>query len=164
MAQTAHDFTLFENTTTPRTASAKARPALRAVKGGAAAQPGRLQALWGNLRTLLSAVLFLGLAICLLRSKATITELTTQIQREQTQLVAEQSTYNYLNSELNSRTSMANVEEVANRLGLMKLDDSQITYVRLEESSTLTRAASQVEQWSEFLYSGLLSLMDKLEF
>ena len=112
----------------------------------------------------MSAVVVLALAISLLQSKATLTELTTDIQREQAQLVTEQSTYNYLNNELNSKTSMANVEEVANRLGLMKLDDSQITYVRLEESSSLIRKVSEVEKWSEFLYSGLLSLMDKLEF
>ena len=104
------------------------------------------------------------LAIGLLESKVTITELTTQIQRTQTQLTSEQSTYNYLSSELNSKTSMANVEEVANRLGLMKLDDSQITYVRLDESSVITRAPSDVEKWSEFLYSGVLSLIEKLDF
>lgn len=158
MPQTAHDFTLFENTSRP-----DAKPKLRAVKGGTP-KKNRLQEAWGGLTNLLGVVLFLGLAISLLQSKATLTELTTQIQREQTQLVTEQSTYNYLTSELNSKTSMANVEEVANRLGLMKLDDSQITYVRLEESSSLTRKESEVEKWTEFLYSGLLSLMDKLEF
>ena len=161
MAQTAHDFALFENTQKPQ--NQKKSP-LKAVQGGAEAAPSRLRTLWVNLRTVLCLVLFLGLAVSLLQSKVTITELTTQIQREQTQLAAEQSTYNYLNSELNSRTSMANVEEVANRLGLMKLDDSQITYVRLEEASSLTRKGSQLEQWSEFLYSGLLSLMDRLDF
>lgn len=158
MPQNAHDFALFENTSRP-----DAKPKLRAVKGGAP-KKSRLQEAWGTLTNLLGVVLFLGLAISLLQSKATLTELTTQIQREQTQLVTEQSTYNYLTSELNSKTSMANVEEVANRLGLMKLDDSQITYVRLEESSSLTRKESEVEKWTEFLYSGLLSLMDKLEF
>ncbi len=160
MAQTAHDFALFENA--PKTAR---KPKLQAVKGGAPKiKTNRLAQLWVNFRNALGLVLFLGLAVSLLQSKATLTELTTEIQREQTQLVAEQSTYNYLNNELNSKTSMANVEEVANRLGLMKLDDSQITYVRLEESSTLTRKESEVEKLSEFLYSGLLSLMDKLEF
>ena len=158
MAHAAHDFALFEERV-----KADRKPKLQAVKGGAP-KTGKLKQLWLSFRHLVSAVVVLALAISLLQSKATLTELTTDIQREQAQLVTEQSTYNYLNNELNSKTSMANVEEVANRLGLMKLDDSQITNVRLEESSSLTRKVSEVEKWSEFLYSGLLSLMDKLEF
>ena len=59
---------------------------------------------------------------------------------------------------------MANVEEVANRLGLMKLDDSQITYIRLDDSSVLTRKESDVKRWTDLLYSGVLSLIEQLDF
>lgn len=160
MAQVAHDFSLFENT--ERVAR---KPKLRAVEGGAPQKKtGNLVQLWNQITGVVLWALFACLAVGLLQSKVTLTEVTTQIQREQNQLVAEQSTYNYLNNELNSRTSMANVEDVANRMGLMKLDDSQITYVRLEETSNITRKTSEVEKLSEMLYSGLLSLFNRLEF
>jgi len=162
MQQAAYDFAKFENTNAAQKQKAK-KADLRAVQGGKKSVS-RWQELWINLKAVVAVTLFLVLAIGLLESKVTITELTTQIQRTQTQLTSEQSTYNYLSSELNSKTSMANVEEVANRLGLMKLDDSQITYVRLDESSVITRVPSDVEKWSEFLYSGVLSLIEKLDF
>lgn len=160
MAQAAHDFSLFEETgqTAP-----KKKAQLRPVKGGAVRSE-QLRRLRSNFRIVLAATLFLTLAVSLLQSKATLNELTTEIQRTQSQLTTEQSTNNYLNSELNNKTSMANVEETANRLGLMKMDESQITYVRLEDSSVLTRRESDVKQWTEFLYSGLLSLAEKLDF
>ena len=52
-------------------------------------------------------------------------------------LVSEQSQYTYYNSTLNSKTNITSVEETAGRLGLMKIDQSQITYIRLGESDTL---------------------------
>lgn len=160
MAQAAHDFSLFEENERP---APKKKAQLRSVKGGAVRSE-QLRRLGGNFRIVLAATLFLTLAVSLLQSKATLNELTTEIQRTQSQLTTEQSTNNYLNSELNGKTSMANVEEVANRLGLMKMDESQITYVRLEESSVLTRKESDVKRWTEFLYSGLLSLAERLDF
>lgn len=160
MEQTAYDFARFEENRRPEQKN-KAR--LRAVKGGKS-KHSRLHELLANFRAVVAVTLFLALAVGLLQSKASITELTTEIQRTQNQLTTAQSTYNYLNSELNSRTSMANVEEAANRLGLMKLDDSQITYIRLDTSSVLTRKESDVKKWTELVYSGLLSLIEKLEF
>ena len=47
--------------------------------------------------------------------------------------MSEQSQYTYYNSALNSRTNITSVEETATRLGLMKIDQSQITYIRLDE-------------------------------
>ena len=44
--------------------------------------------------------------------------------------MSEQSQYTYYNSALNSRTNITSVEETATRLGLMKIDQSQITYIR----------------------------------
>ena len=41
-------------------------------------------------------------------------------------LVSEQSQYTYYTSTLNSQTSITSIEEAASRLGLMKIDPSQI--------------------------------------
>ena len=158
--QQAYDFAVFESGK-PRSQPEQAVP-LRSVKGGKKA-PGKLQHLLGSFWNLLGTVVFVALAALLIQSKATITELNAQVRRTQAELTTAQSTHNYLSSELNARTSMANIEEIANRLGLMKKDDSQITYVRLEEASVLTAEESPVKKWTDWFHAGLLSLMDTLD-
>ena len=73
--------------------------------------------------------------------------------------VSEQSQYTYYNSALNSRTNITSVEETATRLGLMKIDQSQITYIRLDEGSVLVRKASAVRQWSDLLHDGAMTIL-----
>ena len=86
-------------------------------------------------------------------------ELNDQIQSTKAQLVSEQSQYTYYNSTLNSKTNIASVEETAGRLGLMKVDPSQITYIRLGESGALVRRESTVRQWTDFLYTGAVNIL-----
>ncbi len=51
------------------------------------------------------------------------------------------------------------MEETAGRLGLMKIDQSQITYIRLGESDTLERTQSAVRQWTDFIYNGAVNIL-----
>ena len=51
------------------------------------------------------------------------------------------------------------VEEAASRLGLMKIDPSQITYIRLNESGALERQQSPVRQWTSFIYNGAVTIL-----
>ena len=67
--------------------------------------------------------------------------------------------YTYYNSTLNSKTNITSVEETAGRLGLMKIDQSQITYIRLGESDTLERTQSAVRQWTDFIYNGAVNIL-----
>ena len=67
--------------------------------------------------------------------------------------------YTYYNSALNSRTNITSVEETATRLGLMKIDQSQITYIRLNESGALERQQSPVRQWTSFIYNGAVTIL-----
>ena len=55
------------------------------------------------------------------------------------------------------------MESVAGRLGLMKIDDSQITYIRLDDQSVLTRRESAVEKWTDTLQAGVSSLLRTIE-
>ena len=63
------------------------------------------------------------------------------------------------NSTLNSKTNITSVEEAASRLGLMKIDPSQITYIRLNESGALERQQSPVRQWTSFIYNGAVTIL-----
>ncbi|MGN0708207.1 MAG: cell division protein FtsL [Faecalibacterium sp.] len=133
------------------------RPPLRVEKGG---KP-RLtpfQAAMRHVVQLLAMGLMVGIAVCLLQSEAQLVELNDQIQRAKAELVSEQSQYTYYTSTLNSKTSITSIEEAAGRLGLMKIDQSQITYVRLSEESALVRKESAVRQWTDFLHDGAVTI------
>jgi cell division protein FtsL len=158
MQQQAYDFSLF----TPDEEPATKKVPLRSVRGGKPKQTKLKKAAVGFWNVFGCAV-FLALTVLLIQSKVTLTELTAQEQSVHNQLTDAQSTYNYLSSELNSRTNMASVEDIANRLGLMKIDDSQITYVRLEDSSVLSAAESPVKHWTDWMKAGVLSLMETLD-
>jgi cell division protein FtsL len=161
MQQQAYDFSLFEQRRAPAPAPAPAAP-LRAVAGGKP-RVSRLKSAAVSLWNLLACTVFLALAILLIQSKVTLTELNTNVQRTRDQLTTAQSTNNYLNGQLSSRTNMENIEDIASRLGLMKVDESQITYIRLEDSGVLTTTESPVKKWTDVFHSGLLSLMETLD-
>ena len=131
---------------------------LRVAKGGKR-RLNPLQAAVHNAMNLVAAALLVGFAISLLWSEAQLVELNSQIQSAKAELVSEQSQYTYYNSALNSRTNITSVEETATRLGLMKIDQSQLTYIRLDEGSVLVRKASAVRQWSDLLHDGAMTIL-----
>ena len=155
MAQAAYDY----NTARRRKAAQPQRKTnLRVEKGGKPHLTPR-QVARRNLGGLMAAALLIGFAISLLWSEAQLVELNDQIQAAKARLVSEQSQYTYYNSTLNSKTNIASVEETAGRLGLMKVDPSQITYIRLGESGELVRRESTVRQWTDFLYTGAVNIL-----
>ena len=127
--------------------------ALRVEKGGKR-RLSPFQAAMQHALQLISMALLAGFAVSLLWSEAQLVELNDQIQDAKAQLVSAQSQYTYYNSTLNSKTNITSVEEAASRLGLMKIDPSQITYIRLNESGALERQQSPVRQWTSFIYNG----------
>lgn len=86
---------------------------------------------------LISMALLAGFAVSLLWSEAQLVEVNDQIQKAKAELVSEQSQYTYYNSVLNSKTNITSVEEVAGRLGLMKMD----------QSSSPTSASTATAYW-----------------
>lgn len=161
MQEQAYDFSLFEQQA-PQAPQKKQPAALRSVAGGKK-KTTALQDTFATIGNLLICAAFLALAVLLIQSKVRITELTAQVQQSKEDLTKSQSTYNYLNNELNSKTNMASVEEIANRLGLMKADQSQYTYVRLEDGSVLTKETTPIHRWTDWLRSGALSFMEYLD-
>mgnify|MGYP006891131543 CR=1 FL=1 len=155
MGQAAYDYNTARRRKVPQT---QRKTALRVEKGGKR-RLSPLQAALRNAMHLVAAALFTGFAISLLMSEAQLVELNDQIQDAKAQLVSAQSQYTYYNSTLNSKTNITSVEEAASRLGLMKIDQSQITYIRLDEGSVLVRKASAVRQWSDLLHDGAMTIL-----
>ena len=149
MGQAAYDMTEVRRRRAPQ---AQPKVPLRVEKGGKK----RLNPVRAAMQHALQLV---GFAVSLLWSEAQLMELNSQIQSAKAELVSEQSQYTYYNSALNSRTNITSVEETATRLGLMKIDQSQITYIRLDEGSVLVRKASAVRQWSDLLHDGAMTIL-----
>ena len=135
MGQAAYDYNTARRRKAPQT---QRKTALRVEKGGKR-RLSPLQAALRNAMHLVAAALLTGFAI--------------------SQLVSVQSQYTYYNSTLNSKTNITSVEEAASRLGLMKIDPSQITYIRLNESGALERQQSPVRQWTSFIYNGAVTIL-----
>ena len=160
MGQAAYDYNAVRRRKAPQT-QRKAAP-LRVEQGGKR-RLNPLQAALQNGMRLVAAALLVGFAISLLWSESQLVELNDQIQDAKAQLVSEQSQYTYYNSTLNSQTNISSVEEAAGRLGLMKIDQSQITYIRLGESDTLERTQSAVRQWTDFIYNGAVTMLGTIQ-
>ena len=154
MGQAAYD----RNAVRRRRAPQTQKPPLRVEKGGKR-RLDPVQAMMQHLLQLASVALLVGFAVSLLWSEAQLVELNDQIQDAKAQLVSEQSQYTYYNSALNSKTNITSVEEAASRLGLMKIDQSQITYIRLDAGSVLVRKESAVRQWTDLLHDGAMTIL-----
>lgn len=155
MGQAAYDYNAVRRRKAPQT---QRKADLRVAKGGKR-RLSPLQAAVHNAMHLVVAALLVGFAISLLWSESKLVELNDQIQDAKAQLVSEQSQYTYYNSTLNSKTNITSVEEVAGRLGLMKMDQSQLTYIRLDSDSVLVRRESAVHQWTDFLHDGAMTIL-----
>ena len=155
MGQAAYDMTEVRRRRAPQT---QRNVPLRVEKGGKP-RLNPVRAAMQHALQLLSAALLVGFAVSLLWSESKLVELNSKIQNDKAELVSEQSQYTYYNSALNNRTNITSVEETATRLGLMKIDQSQITYIRLGESDTLERTQSAVRQWTDFIYNGAVNIL-----
>ena len=138
------------------------RPDLRVEQGGKAAiSP--LRAMMQHGVQILALGLLAGLSVALLFSEARIVELSGDIRQAKAALISAQSQNDYYTTTLNVQSSISNVESVAGRLGLMKIDDSQITYIRLDDQSVLTRRESAAEKWTDTLQAGVTSLLRTMD-
>ena len=159
MGQEAYDYNAVRRRKAPQT---ERKANLRVEKGGKR----RLNPMRVAIRNavhLVEAALLVGFAISLLWSESQLVELNSKIQKAKTSLLSEQSQYTYYTSTLNSQTNITSVEEAASRLGLMKIDQSQITYIRLGESDSLERTQSAVRQWTDFIYNGAVNILGTIQ-
>ena len=159
MGQEAYDY----NAVRRRKAPQPERKANLRVEKGGKRRLNPMRAAIRNAVHLVEAALLVGFAISLLWSESQLVELNSKIQKAKTSLLSEQSQYTYYTSTLNSQTNITSVEEAASRLGLMKIDQSQITYIRLGESDSLERTQSAVRQWTDFIYNGAVNILGTIQ-
>ena len=109
----------------------------------------------------IAAALLLGLIFSVVHSQARITELNGQINDTRTGLTAAQSEYDYLSTKMSDITSRASLQDVAEgQLGLVKADQSQITYSQLEEQSVIEKTGSDAGRVLVGIRTAALNLLD----
>ncbi len=146
---------------TARQKRQKAAPRLQVRRGNGRRKAAALRR--AMTRAVVGAVMLM-LVCSVIYSNVQLTELTGQIQDQKALLVKAESWNSYLTGELDSKTNMRNVEEIATgQLGMIKADPSQITYITLEEEGTIDRPAGGVQKLVGMLQAGILSLMDSVD-
>lgn len=152
MGQAAYNFEQFEQP--------KVHREFRAVQGGKRAS--RMQA-FKRFRVTAASLILVGMVVTLLSCNARLTELTGEIQATQKELTTSQSTYDYLQGQLEGISTMKNVEEIAvDQLGMTKLDASQITYVTLENQNSIVCAENGFQRFFSGIQAAALSLWNSL--
>lgn len=123
----------------------------------------RRQAFRRAVQIVLGAIFF-ALLFVLLVSNARITQLSGEIDAARIELTNEQSRNDYFTSAMAQVTSSTSVQQEAEgRLGLVKADPSQITYVHLENESVIERAAGTADKFFSGIKAGVLSLLGSFD-
>ena len=136
------------------------QPEMRVVRGGKHGL-NRARQFAAVALHVIAAALLLGLIFSVVHSQARITELNGQINDTRTDLTAAQSEYDYLSTKMSDITSRASLQDVAEgQLGLVKAEQSQITYIQLEEQSVIEKTGSDAGRVLVGIGTAALKLLD----
>lgn len=117
-----------------------------------------------NIGMILAGALLLALVISVIASQAQITALSGEIAAVRKELSTAQSTYDYLSSSMDGITNRTNVQDMAEgKLGLVKADPSQMTYIRLEDESVIEKSTTGAAKLLESLRTAALNLISSFD-
>ena len=153
MAQVAYDLERF--------APARAvRPRVRVAKQAKKERTARVAQIWKMLRALLGVLVLVFLVSAVLYTQAAVTEVTTQIADKKQELKEEEALNTYLSFELDNKTSLKSIEETAGDMGLSKVENSQISYFRVEDGNSIQVKEGLFASILRNTKNGLLSIVD----
>lgn len=137
MASTAAEISTNNHSGSSRT------PRVRVVKGGRYGLS-KARQFARTAGTVLVIAIFFGLFASIVASQARITQLSGEIDDAKSELTNAQSYNDYLSTTMDQITNSTSVQQEAeDRLGLVKMDPSQVTYVRLEDESVTNAQPAQ---------------------
>ncbi len=108
-------------------------------------------------KVILSAAMIVAVCVTMIYSQVVLTELTSEVSYYENKITELDTEYVRLQSELEASTSIKNLEEAAEtKLGLSKIDSSQVEYVNLtgEDEITVAHTGGKylIEQyWNSFV-------------
>ncbi|MEG1925461.1 MAG: hypothetical protein RR415_06915 [Ruthenibacterium sp.] len=116
-----------------------------------------------NVKIAAVAVIVLSLVCSVLYSQTKATEMSGQIAMQQQELLDLQSEYTYLSNEVEMKTNLTSVEEYARtKLGLVKIDKSQITYVERKNDEVIVRPKNELQKIFGSVSTQAMSFMEYL--
>ena len=147
MASTAAEISTNNHSGSSRT------PRVRVVKGGRYGLS-KARQFARTAGTVLVIAIFFGLFASIVASQARI----------KSELTNAQSYNDYLSTTMDQITNSTSVQQEAeDRLGLVKMDPSQVTYVRLEDESVIERAAGTADKFFAGIKTAALSLLGSFD-
>ena len=148
MASTAAEISTNNHSGSSRT------PRVRVVKGGRYGLS-KARQFARTAGTVLVIAIFFGLFA---------TQLSVEIDDAKSELTNAQSYNDYLSTTMDQITNSTSVQQEAeDRLGLVKMDPSQVTYVRLEDESVIERAAGTADKFFAGIKTAALSLLGSFD-
>ena len=108
-------------------------------------------------KVILASAMAIVISVVMIYSQVVLTELTSEVSFYENQLTELDTEYVRLQSELEATTSIKTLEEAAEtKLGLTKIDSSQVEYVSLTGSDEITVARTGgkylvKEYWDSFV-------------
>lgn len=157
MASTAAEISTNNHSGSSRT------PRVRVVKGGRYGLS-KARQFARTAGTVLVIAIFFGLFASIVASQARITQLSGEIDDAKSELTNAQSYNDYLSTTMDQITNSTSVQQEAeDRLGLVKMDPSQVTYVRLENESVIERAAGTADKFFAGIKTAALSLFGSFD-
>ena len=160
MANEAYDLSRFATSRTAPVQSKK-QPKVRLVENRDRLR--RTQQIKKAAAIMLSSVFLLALVAGVINTQTTITELQSSIATQNKLLSDEQALNVHLTFELDSKTNLKNIEERASQLGLVKLENSQKTYIRNLEENQIEVHPNGLMQMVEDARAGLESMLGHLQ-
>jgi cell division protein FtsL len=154
MASTAAEIATNNHSGSSRT------PRVRVVKGGRYGLS-KARQFARTAGTVLVIAIFFGLFASIVASQARITQLSGEIDDAKSELTNAQSYNDYLSTTMDQITNSTSVQQEAeDRLGLVKMDPSQ---VRLEDESVIERAAGTADKFFAGIKTAALSLLGSFD-
>ena len=108
-------------------------------------------------KVILASMMAIVISVIMIYSQVVLTELTSEVGFYENQLTELDTEYVRLQSELEAITSIKTLEEAAEtKLGLAKIDSSQVEYVSLTGSDEISVARTGgkyllIENWEKFV-------------
>ncbi|MBQ7123512.1 MAG: cell division protein FtsL [Oscillospiraceae bacterium] len=108
-------------------------------------------------KIILGAIMTIVICVVMIYSQVVLTELTSEVGFYENQITDLNTEYVRLQSELEASTSIKTLEEAAeNKLGLAKIDSSQVEYVSLTGTDDITVAQTggiylAEQYWNNFV-------------
>ncbi len=126
-------------------------------------QVGGIHRLFRRLRLILGFAILIGLLMLVMNSNAELVTQQGEFDKLSAQIIELQSELDYLNFQLEQRSSLEKVESFATReLGLIKSDNSSTTYIRLNQENVLEVNETQLSSWQKLLSQNFLSIVEYL--